>query len=373
MTAAHLARARVQSLAEGAPPSDDEASHLLECRDCRGAVSLAPELDAQLEALAMAPWPADDAATSDLLRRAAASRSTRSRRRAGAVVLALAAAAGIGWTALRGADPVAVDPAPGATVVRAREGADDVVTLDGAARFEVARLPAGRRFRVRAAGDHLEVKGTEFRVEATALGFSRVSVERGVVEVRPACCSAVTLRAGEAWARPAELAAPADPSESARSNVAPPVVSSAPASPAPAPPAPPERGATLTASELLAQGTAAYDAGRFSAASELLSRALAAEPSASWARDARVLAGAAQVLSSPPQAIPALPVSVASLDAAARRATSLGDGVRARAAAIGAARRSAGEGARRRWCALAADPAITPPVRDEASRACQRR
>lgn len=117
--------------------------------------------------------------------------------------LAAAIAIAVAWLAGRRGDGVTVVAEAGATVTRARVGADDVVTLDGVESFDVAPLSPGRRLRVRAAADVLEVKGTVFRVAATPGGFASVTVQAGVVEVAPACCARVTLRAGEAWTRPA--------------------------------------------------------------------------------------------------------------------------------------------------------------------------
>lgn len=387
MSGPHLEPARLAALASGDAPADDEAEHLLECRACRGAVSPAPELDAALAEEERSAPRADERTIARLRASAAATRARRTIVRVAGVGAALAAAAALVWVAGQRPNAAAVMAEPGATVTRAREGGDEVVSLEGAAKFDVAPLPAGRRFRVRAAADVLEVKGTSFRVDATPTGFTSVAVDSGVVEVAPACCARVTLRAGDVWDRRAATSATASldaPTASARATPdAPPTASAttdgtsavqaAGAEAAPTAAEPGARIAGPSAAELLSQGTAAYDAGRFGAASGLLGRALAAEPSASWARDARVLAGAAQVLSSPAATIPSLAVSVASFDAAAQKATLLGDGARAKAAAVGAARRSSGDAAKRRWCALAADASLPAAARDEATRGCARR
>lgn len=367
----HLDPERLRSIAGGADPTDEEATHLLDCAKCGQTIDQASELDVALERLGAYSEPIREQLVLD--RVLVADRSARRRANvvrfvAAAGALAAACALFVAWRATRPLSAT-VDAGPGAKIVRAIIAGDEVVELEGSASFQVPKLPVGRRFKVRAVKDELEVKGTAFRVDTEPSGFRSVAVDSGVVEVRPQCCAAVTLRAGDVWVRPTSpavvpVAAPLPPAVVDAPSANPVAPSGAPATTAPT------GSVAPSGSELLTQGTAAYDGGRYAAAAPLLSRAVAADPTASWARDARVLAGAAQVLAAAPAAIPGLGVSVASFDAAAQKASASGDAGRAKAAAVGAARRSAGDGARRRWCALASDGALPPLFRDEATRGC---
>lgn len=308
-----------------------------------------------------------------------------------------------------GAAPVLaeVEQQPGAALSLAQSGPDEIVEVArGQASFKVRHLQRAERFRVRCGRDEVEVRGTRFVVRGGGEGLASVAVSEGAVEVRTECCGTRLLRAGETWARPAggagvdptrvaptasasafsplpssglpglDPSAPADPSAPGASSTsgapsassAPPIEPADGAAPEPGVgrPAPPEPSADV----LRQRALEAYDGGRYALAARAFERAAQRSPDAPWAADARTLAGAARVLQTAPGAIAALSVSVASLDAAAQRAQRAGDSARASAARVAAARRSSGEGARKRWCALRHDALASADVRREAQKAC---
>lgn len=366
----HLDPARIALVAAGADVDDVEAAHLFECPSCAAACepSGVDTVLASLRELDAAPAPARLRAIEEAV---IATTSARKRHRTIAMIAAPIAALALAAAWLLVPKPsveapvipashAAVTVQPGARLATTSAGADEVVELAGEARFSVQHLAPGHRYRVRAKGDELEVRGTTFTIDADGDGFRAVVVTEGVVDVRPACCAEARLAAGEQWSRPAP---PDSPSSAAM-----------PATPPGAPSAPPAAtsGATSSepAAELLARGTAAYDAGNYASAGDLLRRAVRAEPAAAWARDATVLAGASSVLLASPDQIPSMASSVASLDAAAKRAARAGDSKRALMAQVAAARRSAGTARRTRYCSLRDAAGLSAALREEAAKGC---
>lgn len=381
----HPSDDRLASIAGGDEPNDDEACHLLACASCSVRVSGEPVPSplADLPLLRAAP-PAFDLGVAETRLLAAARRPeplfTASRMASFGGLLAIAAAALVFVAVRQQSSPspdlaipvghAAIEPTPGSRVAAVSQGADEVVVLEGEATFTVRKLPAGERFRVRAGRDEVEVRGTRFTVQASNETIARVRVVEGVVEVRAACCAPATLEAGQTWTPtpPTAPIAPSAPPEALTppTDDAPPMTSAAPPTSAGAAPAGP------SATELLAQGTSAYDTGRYAVAAGLLSRAVATEPKAAWARDTATLAGAARVLSTPPASIPSLGVSVGAFDTAAARARQRGDARVAAAASLGAARHLAGKAAESRFCALKDDGALSAEQRKEAAGRCPR-
>jgi cell division septation protein DedD len=365
----HLAADRLASLAAGAEPDDAEATHLFECAACAAACEPpdAVELVASLRRLEGSPAPDRMRAMEDALVAASTAKKRARIAVVAAPLVAIAIAAAWLFFARSPADhPTAVAShadvtmAPGARVETTSAGTDEVVELSGTARFSVRKLAPGDRYRVRARADELEVRGTAFSIDADFEGFRAVTVTEGLVEVRPACCAATRLSAGERWVRPADPPAPS----------ATPVAPVEPIAPSPTPTTTAASPPEVPAADLLAKGTAAYDAGNYGVAADLLRRATRAEPGASWARDATVLAGAAGVLMSSPDQIASSSASVASLDAAAKRAARAGDARRAVMAQLAAARRSSGASRRSRYCALRDAAGLPAAFREEAARGC---
>ena len=386
----HLEADRLEALQVGSDPSDDEAMHLLDCPTCSARV------EAVLDALGSLPVPLgwDDSSPIDLpgleaRLLAAAAKARRAptappfRIAVGAFFLAAAAIGVIAVNAREHAQP-AIPPSHATVLLAAsasfspvQTGADEVLGLRGEATISVRKLEKGERFRARIGPDEVEVRGTRFTLREADGGLSEVEVYEGTVEVRAVCCPTATLHGGDRWARPAKVgltgsASPAPgPSAPALPEASAGGAAELASAPAPAIAAPP-RGAESSGIALLAQGTAAYDAGRFAAAAVLLSKAISAEPGAAWARDAATLAGAARVLSTPIDGIPTLAVSVASFDTAAARARRQGDPRIASAAAFGAARHLPGKAATARFCALQGEGALSSGQRAEAAGKCAR-
>ncbi len=127
---------------------------------------------------------------------------------AAAVVTALALLAGSAWLGWYEDEPemrASVSLAPDAVGEPLRSGLDAVFVLrTGTAQFSVPRLSAGQRYRVWAAGDEVEVRGTEFEVTATERGLEFVRVRSGEVVVRVQGRVVAELRAGAVWSRPGE-------------------------------------------------------------------------------------------------------------------------------------------------------------------------
>jgi hypothetical protein len=390
----HLSAARLLELqaADEPAPTDEEAEHLLACDRCTARLEGSPDHANDVVARALhdlreASPPFDLAENEARLLRLTAPRaeSFLSPYRVSVSVgfLAVAAAALLLLSRQRPPPPgptaeaghASVTLSPDAHVVTTQRGPDEILTLTGEARLSVVKIPPGERFRLRAGDDELEVHGTRFLVDATNAGLQRVSVEEGIVEVRPSCCRTVLLRAGDRWDRttavplaPAETFAP--PALPAPSSVPSDPADPQPSATAPTPAATSTTAASVSGAQLLADGTAAYDSGRYAAAAGLLARAVAAEPKASWAPDARTLAGTARVLASTPAAAASLGVSVRSFDNAAARASQQGKAALAAAARLGAARHSVGKAANTRFCALRTDGALSANGRREAAAKC---
>jgi hypothetical protein len=402
----HLSAARLLELqgSDDATPTDDEAEHLLACDRCtarlEGTSPSRPDLlDVALHDLREAAPRFDLEAGRARLLAAASHRkeSFFSPYRVSASVGFLAIAAAAMFLLWRQAPPprgvaesghAEVTLSPDAHVVTTQAGPDEILTLEGEAKLSVVKIPAGERFRLRAGDDELEVHGTRFLVAGSGAGLTRVAVEEGVVEVRPSCCRTVFLHAGESWDRstaalspplpaapptepaPAEAALPGDsptPARAGSESAAPPVVAATGTNaglPATGP-------TNVSGAQLLADGTRAYDGGRYAVAAGLLDRAVAAEPKASWAPDARTLAGTARVLAASPSTVPSMGVSVRSFDNAAARAGQLGKSALAAAARLGAARHLSGKAANARYCALRTEPALSAEGRREAAAKCQ--
>lgn len=386
---AHPESQRLTHLLEGAEPTDEEAEHLLDCARCASLLDTDGDatLETSLRALRDTPTTMIyDRARTEAAVLAQLRAPKRRFARVAAVVSVVAMAASVALALRARQSPTS--PASHATIEGAvgrvaveQAGPDEVVALTGQATFRVTHLQPGQRFRVRAARDEVEVRGTQFRVDSDASGLVAVTVQEGRVEVRPACCSAVLLGPSERWDRERAQAAAASAAASATTPEASATASgggavAVPPTPATAPTAAANAGAPAAPApsgiELVAQGTAAFDAGNYATAQVVLAKAIASEPAAAWARDARTLAGAAQVLMSAPDAIPGLSVSAESFDAAAKRAQRGGDARRATMARVGAARHVSGRAAAARWCALATDPSLSAALRAEAERGCVR-
>jgi FecR-like protein len=395
MSAPHLTNERLAEVGAGAPPDDEEAEHLLDCRAC----SLAIEGDDAVgRALETARRVEPDVWSEPRLRagqtRLVAALGRRRAARYVVPVFAGALAAAAAWSfwprsSLPGpGDALAiaeVEAQPDATVEVAQAGPDQVVEVaQGQAAFKVRRLRQAERFRVRCGRDEVEVRGTRFVVHGGGEGFSSVEVTEGAVELRTACCGTRLLRAGETWTRSKAALAPEGPTVPSA-----PVTSTTPAPPPPEAPSaantaarepgpkpttgrplPPPHEPEPTADALRQRALEAYDRGDYEIAARGFDAAAQKAPDAAWVGDARTLAGAARVLRAPVGSIGSLSVGVAALDAAAQRAARAGDSARAAAARVAAARRSSGEGARKRWCALRRDPLVSADVRSEAARLC---
>ncbi|MFO0661089.1 MAG: FecR domain-containing protein [Polyangiaceae bacterium] len=414
----HLDPERLRAIAAGADVSDSEAEHLLDCDRCASATldadgesctALDTEIRQGFDAIAKQPssWNAasEERVLSALLLTQAQQARRRSAQRTGAVVALLAAAAGVLLVLKGGTVPSVVPGAPidlehataypesGASLTVEQHGADEQIALAGTATFAVRKLSEGHRFRVLMQGDEIEVRGTKFTAVADAHGVRSVNVEEGRVEVRTRCCGLHVLSAGDSFnaeiarrtpgdsptqlgsrtepAAPSAVAKTSDSAGDAVANTDEPA-SSASAQNDPLPSSTSTGAATdaPTARSLMTQGTQAFDEGRWSAASSMLDRAVSLDPSAAWAKDARVLAGAARVMAAPVGAVASMGVGVASLDVAAQQAARRGDSRRAAAAKLGAARKLSGEAAKKRWCALANDGSLDSAGRSEARSRC---
>lgn len=417
----HLESARLDEIARGADVSEAEAAHLLECRACRRTVDAlldsSPEVarevafdDASELTREGDPWaslrnerpawdPATEARVLDRLLAGETRRKNRVNRGvvgATVAVVAIAAAATLVVRSTRtprelshvstlDLEHATAYPESGAQVAIEQAGADEQVSLTGVATFSVRKLVPGHRFRVLMHGDEIEVRGTRFKAIADDRGLRSVHVEEGRVEVTTRCCGKVTLDAGNEWS--ADLAsipptatsvvssansvggpsgAASDPPSSSAETSA---VASASGGPE-VQSSPSIATDAASARTLMTQGTQAFDEGRWSSASTLLERAVSAEPSAPWSKDARVLAGAARVMAAPVSSVSSIGVSVASLDVAAQQASRRGDSKRAAQARLGAARKLSGESAKKRWCALVTDSALDAASRSEAKSHC---
>jgi len=178
---------------------------------------------------------------------------------------------------------------PATAVNLLRQGRREVrlQVLRGAARFEVHPDPA-RRFVVTAAGVDVVVTGTAFSVELEGpAGATRVSVERGEVEVHPRgeARALARVHAGETWPpRAAPKSAPPAPAEAPPSPVAPAAKATKPAVPVAAPGPPPtvSRPEPTDPRQLLEEANRARRGGDVARAASLLETLRVRHP-----RDAR--------------------------------------------------------------------------------------
>ncbi|HEU4412901.1 MAG TPA: FecR family protein [Polyangiaceae bacterium] len=389
MTPSHLSAERLGALRAGGEPGDDEASHLLDCEACSLALEGDDELARSLGAARRVepePWGEERVRAGQARLASAVGRRKAVRYASPVVAVALAAAAAWALASRPPASgPIAgpalaeVEKQPDAALALAQSGPDEVVEVSrGQASFKVRKLKKAERFRVKCGRDEVEVRGTQFVVRGGDKGFASVEVSEGAVELRTECCGTRLLRAGDSWSRPEVAGAPTAEPSPGPTALAPPSAAE-PATPGPtarepgpkgAAPPPAPREPEPTADALRQRALEAYDGGHYALAAKSFEAAAHKAPDAAWAGDARTLAGAARVLQAPAGSIASLPVGVASLDAAAQRAARSGDSARAAAARVAAARRSSGEGARKRWCALRHDPLVSADVRGEAARAC---
>jgi hypothetical protein len=225
-------------LARLASSSDDPAlrAHVIDCETCRAQRASLRRLAALARALPDPPIR-DQRRDRARARLVASVENLTPRRRAAAarrawpaVTLAVggvaaAAAAGVAILALRA--PAAPGPAVAEAVARPEpsrhRGAvrskgdarftwsalpDEVVRLhDGAVSVQVTPLGPGERFRVVAGDGEVEVHGTAFDVVVEDDRLVSVTVDHGLVEVRPAHGPRVFLHAAESWQAPAPAGA----------------------------------------------------------------------------------------------------------------------------------------------------------------------
>jgi hypothetical protein len=121
-----------------------------------------------------------------------------------------------------------VRPVGDARYERVSAAPDEAVRLtEGRIHVAVAHLGPQERFRIFTADSSVEVRGTEFELEASAGRLQSVQVERGRVEVRVADRAAELLTAGARWNAssieppPAPSAAPPAPAAAAIRHVLP--------------------------------------------------------------------------------------------------------------------------------------------------------
>ena len=81
---------------------------------------------------------------------------------------------------------------------------ETVALTSGRMEVVVPKLRRGERFIVTTDDAEVEVRGTRFEVEARGGLLVEVSVQSGLVEVRPRGRAVALLRAGEKWTRPSE-------------------------------------------------------------------------------------------------------------------------------------------------------------------------
>jgi hypothetical protein len=175
------------------------------------------------------PWSPPDAPQAARMRAAiVASMSPRAappriRRRLMPVAVGALAALSLAIVALYARHPgrspsveASRDPAPLSTVravgiahfERSSPAPDETVRLlEGRIHVTVAHLGPSERFRVLTADAVVEVRGTEFELEASADRLQAVAVERGRVEVRVATRAPELLVAGARWTAPRTPAA----------------------------------------------------------------------------------------------------------------------------------------------------------------------
>lgn len=183
--------------------------------------------DDELDAIARsnpAPMPTPDGAEQMRTRLLAAQPSVAQRRArklwpamAGVAVAISAAAALIIWLSVRstavdehGEPKAVVSAVTPSKFERRSEWPDYVVELeDGKVSVQVAALGAGERFRIRTRDSEIEVRGTQFIVEASHGELLAIVVDRGSIELRQPGQPAITVDAGHRWTRTQTAALPA--------------------------------------------------------------------------------------------------------------------------------------------------------------------
>jgi hypothetical protein len=146
---------------------------------------------------------------------------------------------------------------------------DEVVRLhEGAVSVQVTPLGPGERFRVVAGDGEVEVHGTAFDVAVKDDRLVSVTVDHGLVEVRPAHGPRVFLHAAESWHAPpsSSAAATAEPEEPRRPAAAP---------------------TESAAAEGFARGWRALRGGDYLAAAAAFGRSASADPADPISEDAR--------------------------------------------------------------------------------------
>ena len=202
------------------PPSDEACSH---CARAWREIKALRDLGRSL------PWSPPDAPQAARMRAAIVASISpkaappRIRRRFMPVTVGALAALSLAVVALNARHPgrspsveAPRDPAPLGTVravgvarfERSSPAPDETVRLlEGRIHVTVAHLGPSERFRVLTADAVVEVRGTEFELEASADRLEAVAVERGRVEVRVAAHAPELLVAGARWTAPRTPAA----------------------------------------------------------------------------------------------------------------------------------------------------------------------
>jgi ferric-dicitrate binding protein FerR (iron transport regulator) len=172
----------------------------------------------------------------------------------------------------------------------------EIVTLaSGRMAIEVKKLSAGERFVVVTDDAEVEVRGTRFQVEAKDGILEEVTVEEGVVEVRPRNRPIAFLAAGQRWQREAPIEevkadATATEEEIAKEEIAPPPppekkIAKKKEKPIPKRAEPSAREPT-DAERAFQEGWRAYREGRSKEAAALFDRVLDLAPGTPLAEDA---------------------------------------------------------------------------------------
>lgn len=335
--------------------SSELRAHLDGCAACArewAALSRLRQFSQSLPAERIAPERADAVRArllyeAERLRQDAGQRTGRGHRRGqlavAAGVLALAVAAIPLGLRLYGRTESSATDAPGPTAHITPSGdarftpsdstSDAVVRLfDGTLQLSVAPLRRDHRFRVKTGDAEVEVRGTAFVVTAAQDCLQRVSVEHGLVEVRPQRSASVLLSAGQQWSAPPpdhtaarQQAAPPRPSKGSEAeprfaahqpapmkghSITAPAANTGRESPAQRPPPasfpsggreePAHQGppaapspARSEAEQAFAAGFAALKQGRFLAAAPEFERTLQLAPKSALAEDARFWSGVA--------------------------------------------------------------------------------
>lgn len=204
-----------RAASEGPSPTLEE--HLLGCESCAATLAAWLDLDDLAQELP-SPWiPAERRASVLAAVLEEAYPATGPQRRTGPLWLwgSLAGVAAAVLLLVFGtrtvppeAPPLAqaptyrgtIRPHPDARFSRESGIPDEVVRLhEGTISVDVEKLQAGERFRVVVGDGEVEVRGTSFDVVVTSDRLSKVRVDHGVVEVKPADRPMARLLDGERW------------------------------------------------------------------------------------------------------------------------------------------------------------------------------